>query len=118
MYVLTDGRPVWAVYRTLPAIEFIENTAIEFNKSQDSTTINNKYRSVNKDIFVVFGGCPDVQEIPEYYPNKGFVCPENGALFDTAGRPLNNVSKGQPMAIPKHYFKDKMTLVVYANQDG
>jgi len=118
MRVLTNGRPIWITYRTKAAINFIESKNIEYDKSKDPQYSNNIYRSINKDIFVVFGGCPDAKELPSFYPDKGFICSESGAIFDLAGRPLNNVTNNQPMAIPKHGYKNKTTLVINTKQDG
>lgn len=116
MYVETDGRPVWVVYRTLNSIKNLEaNSHLKY--SNDPEYIKTSYRSLNKDYFVVFGGCPEANELPNYYPDEGFFCKTSCAEFDMSGKPKNSCSDNRPMAIPVHYFKNPTTIVVPTNQD-
>jgi Rieske Fe-S protein len=117
MRVKTKGRPVWIVYRSSESTEIIEKRK-HITYKQDPTMINPGYRSVYKDLFVVFGGCPEGPELPAYYPEKGFVCLSTCAEFDMAGRPMNECAGEKPMDIPIHYFKNEETIVVPTNQDG
>ncbi len=117
MYVETEGRYVWVVYRTLNSIKNLEaNRHLKY--SNDPENIKTDYRSLNKDYFVVFGGCPEADELPNYYPDKGFICTASCAEFDMAGKPKNSCSDNKPMAIPVHYFKNTTTIVIPTNQDG
>jgi Rieske Fe-S protein len=116
MYVETDGRPVWVLYRTLNSIQDLEKRS-HLTYSSDPDNIKTNYRSLNKDYFVVFGGCPEASELPNYYPDNGFSCKSNCTEFDMAGRPKNNCSNNKPMDIPVHYFKNTTTIVVPTNQD-
>ena len=104
MRILTDGRPIWVVYRTNKALKIIEEHS-HINYPRDPDSIIKEYRSYNKDYFVVFGGCPKKDELPAYYPDKGFVCQSNCAAFDMAGRPTNKCLDNAPMDIPAHYFE-------------
>ena len=116
MYVETEGRPVWVVYRTLNSIKDLEKRD-HLKYSTDPDNIKTEHRSLNKDYFVVFGGCPDADELPNYYPDDGFSCKSNCAEFDMAGRPKNSCLENRPMAIPIHYYKNPTTIVVPTNQD-
>jgi Rieske Fe-S protein len=117
MRVLTDGRPVWIAYRTKGAIQQMEKRySIQY--TDDPTGINKEYRSFNKDYLVVFGGCPEGDEIPAYYPDRGFVCLSSCGEFDMAGRPVNDCAGDKPMEVPIHHYKDEKTIVVPIHQDG
>ncbi|MCG7940574.1 MAG: hypothetical protein N0C88_17235 [Candidatus Thiodiazotropha lotti] len=117
MRVLTDGRPVWIAYRTKEAIQKMEERySIQY--SDDPIGISQEYRSFNKNYLVVFGGCPKDDEIPAYYPDRGFVCSSNCGEFDMAGRPINDCAGNEPMEIPMHHYKDEKTIVVPIHQDG
>ncbi len=117
MYVETEGRYVWVIYRTLNSIKALEaNSHLKY--TNDPENIKTDYRSLNKDYFVVFGGCPEAYELSNYYPDTGFICTTSCAEFDMAGKPRNSCSDNKPMAIPVHYFKNTTTIVVPTNQDG
>lgn len=117
MRVLTDGRPVWIAYRTMEAISKIEEQS-NVHYESDPEGIDKGYRSFNKNYFIVFGGCPEGDELPYYYPNQGFVCGSGCAEFDMAGRPTNQCAGEKPMDIPKHYYKNEQTVVIPIHQDG
>ena len=117
MRVLTDGRPVWIAYRTLEAISKIEEQS-HVHYQADPQGINKSYRSFKKDYFIVFGGCPEINELPYYYPNQGFVCASDCGKFDMAGRPTNQCAGEKPMEIPEHYYKDEKTVIIPIRQDG
>jgi Rieske Fe-S protein len=117
MRVLTDGRPVWIAYRTKESITNLEKRSHIYYPS-DLNGIDKKYRSFNKNYFIVFGGCPEGDELPAYYPNRGFICESNCGSFDMAGRPINNCAGEKPMDIPKHYYKNERTVVIPIHQDG
>ncbi len=117
MRVITDGRPVWIAYRTLEAIEIMEEQ-YHIHYQEDPEGVNKNYRSFNKDYFIVFGGCPEGDQLPYYYPKQGFVCASDCAKFDMAGRPSNQCAGGKPMDIPDHYYKSEKTVVIPIHQDG
>jgi Rieske Fe-S protein len=117
MRVLTDGRPVWIAYRTEKAISKIQEQA-HIHYQGDPASIDKGLRSVNRDYFIVFGGCPKGDELPAYYPDDGFVCPSDCGAFDMAGRPINECAGALPMDIPAHTFKDAKTVVIPIHQDG
>jgi ubiquinol-cytochrome c reductase iron-sulfur subunit len=112
MRVLTDGQPIWILFRSPTGIKSVETTAPKFDASGDAKAFKNQYRSIKREYFVVYGGCPDGPELPAYDENVGFSCLESCKKYDLAGRPVNSCAGTQPMRIPQHYYKDKNTVVV------
>ncbi len=115
--VLTDGRPVWIAYRTKKAINIIRERA-HIRYPNDPVGINNEFRSFNKNYFIVFGGCPTIEELPAYYPDEGFVCNSSCGKFDMSGRPVNDCAGSKPMEIPKHHYKNEKVIIIPIHQDG
>ena len=113
--VLTESQPIWVVFRTKEAIQEIEGLVVPYDDSQDSTMLLTQYRSLKKDYFVVYGGCPNGNELPTYDVDSGFSCQNSCNKYDLAGRPINKCAGDMPMKIPEHYFKDATTIVVYTN---
>lgn len=110
--VLTDTQPVWIVHRTLTAMRNIESHDVSYDQSMDMHPMRNKFRSLRKEYFIVFGGCPDGSELPAYDENSGFSCQRSGKKYDLAGRPLNITAGSIPMRLPEYHFKGEHNVVV------
>lgn len=112
MRVLTDGQPIWVLYRSVSGLKNIENMSIAYDAKNDAKGVQNPYRSIKPEYFVVYGGCPDSSELPAYDETTGFTCLNSCKKFDLAGRPLNACAGKQPMRIPEHHYKNANTIVV------
>lgn len=112
MRVLTDGQPIWILHRSAAGLKNIEGMSITYEAGSDAKEFRNIYRSIKREYFVVYGGCPDGSELPAYDEITGFTCLESCKKYDLAGRPINSCAGKQPMRIPEHHYKNANTLVV------
>ena len=110
--VVTDGQPIWVVSRSSQGIKAIESKAPKFDAGGDGKEFRNRFRSIKREYFVVYGGCPDGPELPAYDESTGFTCLSSCKRYDLAGRPVNSCTGIQPMRIPSHYFKGESILVL------
>ncbi len=118
------GKPIFIINRKL---NDLENLNILNNKLRDPNCIvkqqpkyiNNIYRSIKKNIFVVVGICTHLGCVPLYKPNKGdieptwpggFFCPCHGSKFDLSGRVFKNVPAPSNLIIPPHKYLDDKIL--------
>lgn len=117
MTVAWQNKPVWILRRTPEMIAQLQaiNLQLKDPASHESTQpigLDNVFRSIHPEYFVVLGRCTHMGCIP-LLKNKEFVCPCHGSHFDLAGHVVKNVPASKNLEIPPHHFVDgNKTLII------
>lgn len=118
MTVLWQGKPVWILRRTPEMIAHInqQNKLLKDPNALSSTqpqNMQNSFRSLNKDLFVVLGKCTHMGCIPMMNLKEGIICPCHGSKFDFAGRVFKGAPASQNLIVPNYHLSaDGKTLVI------
>jgi ubiquinol-cytochrome c reductase iron-sulfur subunit len=109
---------MWILKRTKDMMEDIDQ---QFNHLKDPNALeaqqpremNNHYRSLDKQFFVVLGKCTHMGCIPIMKLNEGIICPCHGSKFDFAGRVLKGSPASKNLVVPQYHFSpDGKTLII------
>ena len=130
--VTWQGMPIYIIRRTEKQIKalkyndpFLRDPKSEYSKQP--TDMDDDFRSLKKEIFVVVAICTHLGCSPTFKPDRasvdanwsgGFFCACHGSKFDLAGRVYKKVPAPTNLVVPPYYFKDKHTLVIGAEQPG
>ncbi len=105
------GKPVWILRRTPEMIAALEKNNSELRDpnsrvDQQPSYAQNTFRSRRPDILVLVGVCTHLGCVPQYQPEKDFLCPCHGSVFDLAGRVFKNVPAPINLEVPPYYYVD------------
>jgi ubiquinol-cytochrome c reductase iron-sulfur subunit len=116
--VVWQGKPVWIIKRNSEMLNSLKNNESELKdptsqSSQQPTVAHNRYRSVNKDFFVVLGKCTHLGCIPHLKAGEGIFCPCHGSKFDFAGRVLKGSPATKNLMVPRYHFSaDGRSIII------
>lgn len=116
MTVAWQNKPVWVLRRTPEMLAQLQalNTNLKDPTSHDSSQprgLENAFRSIIPEYFVVLGRCTHMGCIP-LLNKKEFICPCHGSHFDLAGRVFKNVPAAQNLVVPPHHFVDGNKVLI------
>ncbi len=121
--VMWQGKPVWAVRRTLDTLEGLSHEHLRDRlrdpdskvDSQQPAYAQNALRSIKPEFFIVIAICTHLGCVPLWrpdYPAKridddwmgGYFCPCHKSKFDMAGRVFKAVPAPTNLVIPPHRY--------------
>ena len=121
------GSPIWVISRTEEHLEALEQREDRLRdpdseQEQQPAYAQNRYRSVEPDVFVVIPVCTHLGCIPTFYPDiqpmdfddewlGGFFCPCHGAQFDMAGRVYRAQPAPRNLEVPPHRTVDGKLVI-------
>lgn len=126
MVVAWQNKPVWIIRRTqamLDTLSHIHSLLRDPNSltQQQPNYLQNEYRAINPEYFVVIGLCTHLGCSPQYKPQPGelnptwpggFYCPCHGSLFDLAGRVMKGVPAPLNLKVPPYRFINAHTILL------
>lgn len=106
-----QGKPVWILRRTPEMVAQLKNANSQLRDphskvDQQPPYAQNPWRSRRPDIAVLVGICTHLGCVPQYQPEKNFLCPCHGSVFDLAGRVFKNVPAPINLEVPPYYYLD------------
>lgn len=127
---LWQGKVVYILRRTPEMLATLDQLTAKLrdpdsNESIQPENTKNEWRSVKKEIAIMFGVCthlgcaPKLQSKEQGYEERadaewlgGFFCPCHGSEYDYAGRVYKGVPAPTNLSIPPYYFKSDTVVVV------
>ncbi len=120
------GQPVFVIKRNETSLLNLKTLKEKLrdpfsSEKQQPSYVNNEYRSIKSNIFVVIGICTHLGCVPLYKPKLGevdtswlggFFCPCHGSRFDLAGRVFKGVPAPCNLLVPPHkYINEKILRI-------
>ena len=131
MMVEVDKRPVWIVKRSTLIINMLRDETLLLRdpnsvKSIQPVNMDNAYRSIKPEFFIVYGICTHLGCVPSYRPpgvaefdsldigsRPVFFCPCHAGVFDLAGRVYKGTPPQTNLKVPNYKFVSNNVVRIY-----